>query len=239
MAFDCISVRREGASEYVVLNRPAVRNALNEHAIRELTWWADSAAKDRTLRLAILSGAGPVFCAGADVTWMSRMAGYTQQENIEDATEMGRMFLSLDRLPFPLIGRVHGAALGGGAGLCAVCDIVVAADDAVFGFTEVKLGILPAAISPFAIAKIGVSAARELFLTGSRFRANRALQIGLIHRAVPVDQLDRAVDDYVFEILSAGPRGVARAKRLIPRVAGKLPIEVKDVTVEAIAEQRV
>ena len=117
MAFDCISVRRDGAVEQVVLNRPAVRNAFNEHAIRELTWWADSAAKDRNLRVAVLSGTGPVFCAGADVTWMSRMIGFTQQENSEDAAEMGRLFLALDRLPVPLIGRVHGVALGGGAGL--------------------------------------------------------------------------------------------------------------------------
>src|SRR5918993_4957465 len=136
MAFDCITVRREGTIEHVVLNRPAVRNAFNEHAIRELTWWADSAGRDRTLRLAVLSGAGPVFCAGADVTWMSRMLGNTQQENIEDATEMGRMFLSLDRLPVPLIGRVHGAALGGGGGDCPVWRIEGATVSTGFGFTE-------------------------------------------------------------------------------------------------------
>ena len=121
------------------------------------------------------------------------MIGFTQQENIEDAAEMGRMFLALDRLPMPLIGRVHGAALGGGAGLCAVCDIVVAAEDAVFGFTEVKLGIIPAVISPFVLAKIGRSAARELFLTGARFSAARAREIGLVHAVVPAAELDEKV----------------------------------------------
>ena len=239
MPFDCISVRREGAVEHVVLNRPAVRNACNEHAIRELTWWAESAARDRELRVGVLSGIGPVFCAGADVKWMSRMIGFTQQENIEDATEMGRMFQALDRLPIPLIGRVHGAALGGGAGLCAVCDVVVAADDAVFGFTEVKLGIIPAVISPFVLVKIGRSAARELFLTGARFSAKRAQAIGLAHAVVPADELDATVDAYVQELLTSAPEAVAAAKALIPEVARRGPGEATALTAEAIARRRV
>jgi methylglutaconyl-CoA hydratase len=239
MGFDCISVRREGAVEHVVLNRPAVRNAFNEHAIRELTWWADSAAKDRNLRVAVLSGMGPVFCAGADVTWMAHMIGFTQQENIEDAAEMGRMFLSLDRLPIPLVGRVHGAALGGGAGLCAVCDIVVAAEDAVFGFTEVKLGIIPAVISPFVLAKIGRSAARELFLTGARVSAVRAREIGLVHAVVPAAELDQRVAAYVAELLTSAPEAVGAVKTLIPEVTRRGPGEATALTSEAIARRRV
>jgi len=239
MGFDCISVRREGAVEHVTLNRPAVRNAFNEHTIRELTWWADSAAKDPKLRVAVLSGNGPVFCAGADVTWMSRMVGFTQQENIEDASEMGRMFLALDRLPIPLIAQVHGAALGGGAGLCAVCDIVVAAEDAVFGFTEVKLGIIPAVISPFVIVKIGRSAARELFLTGARFPAARARDIGLVHAVVPDADLDARVAAYVTELLTSSPEAVSAAKALIPEVARRGPGDSTALTAEAIARRRV
>jgi methylglutaconyl-CoA hydratase len=239
MGFDCISVRREGAVEHVVLNRPAVRNAFNEHALRELTWWADSAAKDRNLRVAVLSGMGPVFCAGADVTWMARMIGFTQQENIEDAAEMGRMFVALDRLPIPLVGRVHGAALGGGAGLCAVCDIVVAADDAVFGFTEVKLGIIPAVISPFVLAKIGRSAARELFLTGARVSAVRAREIGLVHAVVPAAELDQRVAAYVAELLTSAPEAVGAVKTLIPEVTRRGPGEATALTSEAIARRRV
>jgi methylglutaconyl-CoA hydratase len=239
MGFDCISVRREGAVEHVVLNRPAVRNVFNEHALRELTWWADSAAKDRNLRVAVLSGMGPVFCAGADVTWMARMIGFTQQENIEDAAEMGRMFVALDRLPIPLVGRVHGAALGGGAGLCAVCDIVVAADDAVFGFTEVKLGIIPAVISPFVLAKIGRSAARELFLTGARVSAVRAREIGLVHAVVPAAELDQRVAAYVGELLTSAPEAVGAVKTLIPEVTRRGPGEATALTSEAIARRRV
>ncbi len=137
---------------------------------------------------------------------MAKTIAYTEEENLRDATAMSRMFAALDKLPVPLIGRVHGAALGGGAGLAAVCDIVVADEQAVFGFTEVKLGILPAVISPFVLAKIGRSAARELFLTGARFSAARASEIGLVHAVVPARELDDAVATYVHELLAAGPR---------------------------------
>src|SRR5207237_1967399 len=152
------------------------------------------------------------FCAGADVAWMSRTVTYSEEENLRDAAAMSHMFAAIDGLPLPVVGRIQGAALGGGAGLAAVCDVVVAADDAVFGFTESKLGILPAVISPFALAKIGRSAARELFLTGARFSAARAKEIGLVHAVVPAAELDAAIDGYVREILAAGPEGVAAAK---------------------------
>ena len=157
------------------------------------------------MRVVVLAGAGKTFCAGADVAWMAKTVAYTEAENMHDAMAASRMFAALDALPVPLIGRVHGAAIGGGAGLCAVCDIVVADEDAVFGFTEVRLGILPAVISPFVLAKIGRSAARELFLTGSRFSAARAQDIGLVHAVVPATQLDPTVSQYVQEILAAAP----------------------------------
>src|SRR5690606_23617236 len=131
-------------------------------------------AADRDVRAAVLSGAGRSFCAGADLNWMARMASYTYDENLQDATRLAEMYAALDRLPMPLIGRVHGAAIGGGAGLAVVCDVVVAASDTVFGFTEVKVGILPAVISPYVLAKLGGSAARELFVTGMRFDAQHA-----------------------------------------------------------------
>lgn len=239
MPFKCITVRREGPVEHLVLNRPAVRNAIDDETIRELTWWATSAAADGTLRAVVLSGAGPVFCAGADAGWMSRVAAYTESQNIEDAHEMGRLFLALDRLPLPLIGRVHGAALGGGAGLCAVCDIVVAAEDAVFGFTEVKLGIIPAVISPFVAAKIGRSAARELFLTGARFTATRAREIGLVHTVAPSAELDARVEGHVAELRTAAPGAVAAAKALIAEVTRRGPGEATTLTCEAIARRRV
>src|SRR5262245_42872056 len=177
VAYRYLQVERTGSVEYLTLNRPDVRNAFNEDLIGELTEWAVSVTErfgpDRP-RIVVLAGAGKVFCAGADVAWMGKTVHFTEEENLLDAAAAAGLFAALDALPVPVIGRVHGAALGGGAGLTAVCDIVVADRDAVFGFTEVKLGILPAVISPFVISKIGRSAARELFLTGARFSAMRA-----------------------------------------------------------------
>jgi methylglutaconyl-CoA hydratase len=239
MSFKCIGVQRDGQVEHLVLNRPAVRNAFDDEMIREITWWADSVAADSRVRVVVLSGAGAVFSAGADVRWMARMVHYSQEENQQDAADTSRMFLALDRLPIPLVGRVHGAALGGGAGLCAICDIVVAAEDAVFGFTEVKLGIIPAVISPFVLAKIGRSAARELFLSGVRFSAARAREIGLVHAVVPAAELDARVEACVHELLTAAPGAVAAAKALIPEVARRGPRECTTLTSEAIARRRV
>src|SRR5213592_2105117 len=201
MGFKYLSVSREDGIEQLTLSRPDVRNAFNEGMVTELTWWADSVLADPSVRLVILQGAGPAFCAGADLEWMGRMAAYTREQNVEDASELARAFQTLDRLPMPVIGRVHGAAIGGGAGLAAVCDIVVAAEDAVFGFTEVKLGIIPAVISPFVLNKIGPSAARELFVTGARFPAARAYKIDLVHAVVAAADLDVTIDRYVAEIL--------------------------------------
>jgi methylglutaconyl-CoA hydratase len=239
MSYQFIATRRDGPVEHVTLNRPDVRNAFNEQVIDELTRWAAATAADAAVRCAVLSGAGPVFCAGADLTWMSKMVGYTREENVRDARAMAQMFSALDTLPVPLVGRVHGAALGGGAGLAAVCDIVITEPDAVFGFTEVKLGIMPAVISPYALAKIGRSAARELFLTGMRFGAEKARAIGLAHAVVTRDRLDEQVQEYVKEVLAAGPEGVAAAKALIRSVWGRSAAEAVDLTAEAIAERRV
>jgi methylglutaconyl-CoA hydratase len=238
MSFKTLAVHRDGAVERVQLNRPDVRNAFDDEVIRELTWWADSVANDRSVRVAVLSGAGPVFSAGADLRWMAKIAAYSHQENLEDAAEAARLFQSLDRLPVPTIAAVQGAALGGGAGLCAVCDIVVAADDAVFGFTEVRLGLIPAVISPFVLAKIGRSAARELFLTGARFGAARAREIGLVHAVVPAAALESRVEEYVGELLAGGPEAIAAAKSLIAEVARRGPGEAMMVTSEAIAARR-
>jgi methylglutaconyl-CoA hydratase len=238
MPYQFIRSRREGPVEYLTLNRPEVRNAFNGQVIEELTRWAEGAAGEAGLRAVVLDGAGTVFCAGADLSWMKTVAGYTRDENLRDAAAMAGMYAALDQLPVPLIGRVHGAALGGGAGLVSVCDIAVADRQAVFGFTEVKLGILPAVISPFVLAKIGVSAARELFLTGQRFDAGRAREIGLVHAVAPADELDGCVARYVQEILGAGPEAIAAAKALIRTVRARPPQEVAGATAAAIAERR-
>jgi methylglutaconyl-CoA hydratase len=238
MPYQHLRVRRDDAIEYLELNRPDVRNALNDQTIAELTQWAEAIAADKEVRAVVLSGAGKVLCAGADLTWFRAMAGYTPEENLRDATAGARMFDLLDTLPCVLIGRIHGGALGGGAGLASVCDIVVAADDAVFGFTEVKLGIMPAMIAPYALAKIGRSAARELFLSGRRFNAQRAREIGLVHAVVPVAELDAKVAEYVAEVLSAGPGAIAEAKQLLRDVWHRPPHEVQDLMAQSIAGRR-
>ena len=237
--FETLLTTRTGAVEYLTLNRPEVRNAFNEVMIGELATWATSIATDRDVRVVVIGGAGKVFSAGADVTWMAKTVGYTEEENRRDAAAAAAMFNAIDTLPVPVIARIHSAALGGGAGLAAVCDVVVADDQAVFGFTEVKLGILPAIISPFALAKIGRSAARELFLTGMRFSAARAREIGLVHAVVPASELDATVERYISEFLSAGPEAIRNAKALIRRVWTSAPSELQEITAEAIATRRV
>lgn len=239
MPYRFLTIRRDGPVEYLSLNRPEVRNAFNEDVIAELAQWAEAAHGQRDLRVVVLAGTGQAFCAGADVEWMAKTVHYTKEQNLQDAMAAARMFAALDGLRVPLVGRVHGAALGGGAGLAAVCDVVVAEERAVFGFTEVKLGILPAVISPFALAKIGRSAARELFLTGARFSAVRAREIGLVHAVVSETELDAAVAGYVREFLTADPEAIAAAKALIRDLWGRSGEDIARITADAIATRRV
>jgi methylglutaconyl-CoA hydratase len=234
-----ILTEREGPVLRITLNRPDVRNAFDEELIAALTAAAAEAAEDKALRAVVLAGSGKTFCAGADIAWMSKAIAYTQRENLSEAEDVARMLERLDTLAVPLIGRIHGAALGGGVGLAAVCDIVIAAEDAVFALSEVKLGILPAVVAPYVLRKIGVSAARELFLTGVRFSAARAREIGLAHEVVPAPELDRAVGRRLSEILTAGPGAVGIAKALIREIAGANPRDVIGLTTNTIAMQRV
>lgn len=231
-------VIEHGPVTTLTLNRPEVRNAFNESVIADLTAFARQIPTDGSVRVVVLAGAGPVFSAGADLQWMSKMMDYSREENLVDARAAALMFQALDTLPVPLIGRVHGAALGGGAGLAAVCDVVVAADDTVFGFTEVRLGILPAMISPYVVRKIGLSAAREWCLSGERFSAHTAKAMGLVHTVVPAEELDRAVDEHVQRFLKAAPSAVRRTKALLSAVDGRPPADMLARTAEEIASQR-
>jgi len=223
----------------VTLARPDVRNAFNAAVIAELheTFVRISAADD--VRAVVLAGKGPVFCGGADISWMRESLDLGFEANAIDAEKMSDMFRAIDNCSHPVIGRIHGAALGGGAGLTAVCDVAVASEDTTFGFTEVKLGIIPAVISPFVLSKIGASHARALFLTGERFDADRALQIGLVHQAVPAGDLDAAIDGVLAELRTAGPRAVSAAKLLVRRVLDATYEESRSITSKAIANQRV
>jgi len=234
-----IHVLRLANVDYVTLNRPEVRNAFNEHLIAEMTAWAEGAARDASLRGAVIGGAGKSFCAGADVAWMAKMAGYTREENLRDARAAAAMFAAIDTLPVPVIAQVHGAALGGGAGLAAVADIAVAAEDATFGFTEVKLGLIPAVIAPYVLAKIGLSAARELFITGRRFDAGHAQHIGLVHAVVPAAELIDRVNRYLVEIAANGPEAMREAKALLRKIANRSIADAAPITAEAIADRRV
>ena len=234
-----LQITRTDGVDFVTLNRPEVRNAFNDGLIAEMTAWTARVADDSELRAVVIAGAGPSFCAGADLEWMRKMARHTRDENLRDARLAAAMFVAIDTLPVPVIARVHGAALGGGSGLTAVADIAVASTDAIFGFTEVKLGLIPSIIAPYVVAKIGQSAARALFVTGRRFDAAHAQAIGLVHTVVRAEQLDETIDAYLQDLRSNGREAMAAAKALIRRVAGR-PIDddVTSITADAIAERR-
>jgi methylglutaconyl-CoA hydratase len=239
MAYETIACAVEGGIARVTLARPEVRNAFDERLIRELRAVFEELGSRDDVRAIVLAGEGKAFCGGADVRWMRASLDLTEDENVADARAMSEMFRAIDRCPKPTIARVHGVALGGGAGLAAVCDVVIAASDALFGFTEVKLGIIPAVISPFVIAKIGVSHARALFLTGERFGATRAQAIGLVHDVVEAGALDAAVDRVLDELRTAAPSAVAAAKRLVAQVREASYDATRDLTAAAIAAQRI
>lgn len=231
-------VRRDGSVAYVTLARPHVRNAFNAELIARLDATFGALSSDRNVRAIVLAGEGKSFCGGADVIWMRDSLALSRDDNVADASAMSRMFRALDRAPQLVIARVHGAALGGGAGLAAVCDVVIASDETIFGFTETRLGIIPAVISPFVLAKIGMSHARALALTGERFGARRALAIGLIHEAVAQAELDAAIERVVSEALAAAPSAVAKAKSLLAQVSEAEYDATLAITAQAIAEQR-
>ncbi|HSD27988.1 MAG TPA: enoyl-CoA hydratase-related protein, partial [Vicinamibacteria bacterium] len=203
-----VALSLDGPVAHVVLDRPGARNAFDGPMVRELADAIGAASARDDVRVLVLAGRGSVFCAGADVEWMRKAASFTREENLADARALFELFNAIDRSPKAVVASVQGAALGGGAGLAAVADIVVAEEGARFGFTEVRLGLVPAVISPYVVRKIGASAARELFLTGERFSAARAASIGLVHRVVRLDELDAAVDDRVRELLRAAPGAV-------------------------------
>jgi methylglutaconyl-CoA hydratase len=239
-----LSVERTGPGGVIVrvtLDRPEVHNAFNAELIGELraTFRRMEEEPPDKLRAVVLAGNGPSFCAGADVTWMRASLGLSKEQNEQDAMVMAEMFDAIDRCPVPVLARVHGAALGGGMGLCAVSDLVIAEAGAKFGFTETRLGILPAVISPFVIAKIGESHARALFPGGKRFDATRALRIGLVHEVVEgTDALDAAVEVAIDDLLAAGPTAARAAKAIVREVRGLPHESTRWHTARRIATQR-
>ncbi|HYI10373.1 MAG TPA: enoyl-CoA hydratase-related protein [Thermoanaerobaculia bacterium] len=239
MAYKTLQVDAQDGVLNVTLNRPDVHNAFNDELIAEaidLFTHIDTGSA----RVVVLQGTGRNFCAGADLNWMSRMVSYTREENIRDSSLLAKMFALINECPLPVVGRIQGAAIGGGVGLVAVCDVAVAMEDSKFGLSEVKLGILPAVISPYVIAKIGQTHARALFLTGERFEAERALQIGLVHRVVhSVEALDAAVYETVTQLKTSGPEAVRECKKLIAHVASHDLNDAIPYTIDAISTRRV
>ncbi len=239
MDYTRILVDSRPPAAQVTLNRPDVHNAFDETLIAELSDCFARLSEDPAVRAVVLQGAGPSFCAGADLAWMGRMAGYTRAQNVADARALQRMFAVIARCPRVTVARVHGAAIGGGAGLAAVCDIAIAAPEATFAFSEVRLGLAPAVIAPYVAEKIGMGAARALFVTGERFTASEAYHLGLVQQLAAPGGLDAAVQKTVEAVLQAGPEAIAAAKRLLRGIAGKTPEEAADATVECIAALRV
>ena len=236
-----IRVERDGPIARVTLARPDVRNALNAELIADLHATFDQLAAEppEALRAVVIAGDGATFCTGADVTWMRASLALSIEENEADAARLAAMLESIDTCPVPVVARIHGAALGGGMGLCAVADIVLAAADTAFGFTETRLGILPAIISPFVLRRIGEGASRALFVTGERFGAGRALDIGLVHEVLPDDAtLDARLWAVLDELLAAGPTAVRAAKAVILEQRGLEADQRRTLTVRAMARQR-
>ena len=214
-----LTVAREGAVARLRLDRPALHNAFDDALIAGLTDALQALGRDPGVRAVVLEGAGASFSAGADLNWMRGMAAASEDANREDSLRLARLMRTLDELPKPTIARVQGAAFGGGVGLVACCDIAIAAQEAKFGLTESRLGLLPAVISPYVISAIGARNARRYFATAEIFDAAEALRIGLLHQVVAADELDAAVDRQIALLLKAAPFASADAKRLVREVA--------------------
>lgn len=213
MAF--VEVERQGAVARVWLNRPEAHNSIHPELGAELASTLHQLAHDEAVRVVVLGGRGPSFCAGADIGAMKASAGATFEQNLQEAQKLGNMFAALGDFPKPVVARLHGGVYGGGVGFACACDIAVAGDDAKFGLTEVRLGILPALISPYVLRRLGDRVARELMLTGERFGAADALRVGLVHYAVPAAELDAKVNERVEQLLAGAPHAQVRIKRLL------------------------
>lgn len=223
----------------IVLNRPDVHNALNEHVIAAFSKAIDAIAADPAVRLVVLAGAGKSFCAGGDLAWMRKTAEYGFEQNIADANKLADMLHWLNTCPKPVLALVQGSVFGGGVGVVSCCDIVIAAEDVRFSLSEVRLGLIPATISPYVVRKLGESAARRYFLTAEVFGAAEAKRLGLAHEIVPADGLEAAGEKMIATLLQGGPRAQGESKSLIFRVADP-PIDsaMRADTARRIAEAR-
>ena len=233
-----IEIEREGAIARLWMNRPEQHNALSIELGEELSHALHQLAHDASVRVVVLGGRGASFCAGADLTAMKASASATFDENLADAERLGKLFGAIADFPKPLVGRIHGSVFGGGTGLTCCCDIAVASDDAKFGLTESRLGIIPGIISPYVIRRLGDRHARELMLTGERFGTDVAMRVGLIHHVVPVHDLDSRVAERAGELLKAGPDAQRRIKSLLTLYSDSTWEEYRAALPRALAEIR-
>jgi methylglutaconyl-CoA hydratase len=233
-----LAVEAEGRVARISLSRPESHNALNGALIRELTQAFDNLAESEGVRVVVLAGEGPSFCAGADVGYMRDTVDLSYEENLEDARRLATMFRAVDECPKPVVAKVRGAAMGGGAGLVAAADVAVAEEGARFAFSEVRLGIAPATIAPYVLRKIGASHARSLFLTGERFGAARAREIGLVHESVSSAGLDAAVEETLDRLLRGGPHAQAAVKGLLRQLETVEPMDAPGLMSRLISELR-
>ncbi len=236
--YETVKLIKDGPIARVSFCRPEIHNAFNDTLIYEMTDLFTSLKEDKNLRVVVLTGEGKSFCAGADLNWMRRVKDYSFEKNLEESLALAELFWLIYTMPFPIVGRINGAAIGGGTGFVAVCDIAVAAESAKFSFSEVKIGVVPACIGPYVIRKIGQGKAREFFISGERLTAADAYRIGLVDRYYPDDKLDEEIDKLITTLLSSGPNAIKMAKELITNVPHMTPDEFKKYTAEMIATLR-
>ncbi|MDQ6662481.1 MAG: enoyl-CoA hydratase/isomerase family protein [Chloroflexota bacterium] len=241
MAYTHITVERSHQNKIatITMRRPEVHNAFNTQLIADLQAAFTNLSADSTLHAVVLTGDGPSFSAGADLNMMKESVTFSQEQNLNDALRLADLFDFINAFPCPVVARVNGTAMGGGVGLVSVCDIVIAAENAKLAFSEVKLGIAPAVISPYVVRKIGESQARVLFVTGERFSAARGRDIGLVHIVVPLEELDTAVEKVLHELLTSGPQAVRACKALALNVGRMNHDTARRYTAELIAALRV
>ena len=220
----------------VVLNQPDTRNALSAQMIADLTDMAETLGAREDIRAIVLSGAGKVFCAGGDLKWMKQQIEADRATRMKEARKLAMMLNALNEMPTPLIGRVHGGAFGGGIGMCCVCDVIIADDNTKFGLTETKLGLIPATISPYVLARMGEGNARRVFMSARIFEAAEAKELGIVSKAVASEMLDAAVEAEVSPYLSVAPRAVGASKALARKLGPKIDPGVIDQTIEMLAD---
>ncbi|HHE39173.1 MAG TPA: enoyl-CoA hydratase/isomerase family protein [Candidatus Cloacimonetes bacterium] len=237
--FKTIQLKKKDKIAYITLNRPEIHNAFNDTMISELTEVFEDLKDNDDVRVIILTGNGKSFCAGADLKWMKKMKDFSYEENLEDSLALSKMFFKMYSIKKPTICLVNGAAIGGGTGLVAVCDIAIAAEKAKFSFSEVKLGLVPACISPYVVKKCGEGRCREFFLTGERLSADKACKSGLINFVVPLEEMDVFTGKITKQLITSGPEAIGMCKDLLSKVPEMDLIEAGDFTADVISKMRI